>query len=128
MRLLLDTHAFLWWATDDTRLTPIARQAISDERHTVFVSAASAWEVATKARLGKLPGFARVLAQWLPLVAAEGFSGLPVDPRHALRAGNYDVDHADPFDRMLAAQAELEGLNLVTADPALQRFPVRTLW
>lgn len=128
MRLLLDTHAWLWWLTDDPRLSAPARRAISDARNEVFVSAASAWEISTKERLGKLGGLPAVAERFAELVQADGFAHLAIDHRHALRAGGFDMDHRDPFDRMLAAQGELERLVLVTLDPALALFGVRTLW
>ena len=128
MPLLLDTHAFLWWVTDDERLGPAARQAIADPANEVFVSAASAWEIATKQRLGKLEGVPPVGERYGELVAADGFRHLPVDHRHALRAGGYSSEHRDPFDRMLAAQSELEQMPLVTRDPAFALFGTRTFW
>lgn len=92
------------------------------------MSAASGWEIATKVRLGKLPA-AQELTQDLPgILEAQGFEMLPVKLPHGLRAGAYDVAHRDPFDRLLAAQAELEGLTLVSLDPALHAFPCRILW
>ena len=128
MRLLLDTHALLWWQTDDPRLSARARAAIADEANEVFVSAASAWEIATKSRIGKLDGIPQAVARFDELVRADGFRHLPVDHRHALRAGGYPQEHRDPFDRMLAAQSELESLALVTLDPAFVEFGTRTLW
>ena len=128
MRLLLDTHALLWWFTDDERLTNTARQAIADEANEVFVSAASAWEIATKQRLGKLDGVPQAAERFAELVAANGFLQLPVSQSHGLRAGGYRLAHRDPFDRMLAAQSELESLILVTRDPVFEEFGSRTLW
>jgi len=128
MRLLLDTHAFLWWVTDDERLGPAARRAVAEPDNEVFVSAASAWEIATKQRLGKLDGVPRVSERYGELVAADGFQHLAVDHRHALRAGSYALEHRDPFDRMLAAQSELEQMPLVTRDPAFALFGTRTFW
>src|SRR5690606_23943649 len=128
MRILLDTHALLWWFTDDARLSANAREAIGDMGNEVFVSAASAWEVAAKQRLGKLDGLPPV-AEWFgELTAADDFVPLTITIRHALRAGGYDVPHRDPFDRMLAAQCELEGLTLVTSDRAFAEFGVGTMW
>lgn len=128
MRLLLDTHALLWWQTDDSRLSARARAAIADEANEVFVSAASAWEIATKSRIGKLDDIPQAGARFDELVRADGFRHLAVDHRHALRAGGYPQEHRDPFDRMLAAQSELESLALVTVDPAFVGFGSRTLW
>jgi PIN domain nuclease of toxin-antitoxin system len=128
MRLLLDTHAFLWWVTDDERLGQAARQAVADPDNEVFVSAASAWEIATKQRLGKLHGVPHIDERYGELVGADGFQHLAVDHRHALRAGSYSQEHRDPFDRMLAAQSELEQMPLVTRDPAFRLFGTRTVW
>lgn len=128
MRLLLDTHALLWWFTNDPKLSATAQSAIADTDNTIFVSAASAWEIATKQRIGKLQGLDGVAQRYSELVAADGFAHLPMTTAHALRAGGYTVDHRDPFDRMLAAQSELEALVLVTLDPLLARFGCKTLW
>ncbi|NMG53435.1 type II toxin-antitoxin system VapC family toxin [Aromatoleum aromaticum] len=128
MRYLLDTHALLWWFTDDPRLSPIAREAIADDANAVLVSAASAWEIATKHRLGKLNEAADAVRRFDELVAADGFQHLPVCHFHALKAGSYPVEHRDPFDRMLAAQSELESVPLITCDPAFALFGTATLW
>jgi PIN domain nuclease of toxin-antitoxin system len=127
MRLLLDTHALLWWWTEPDRLSQRAMKALTDESNEILVSAASAWEIATKNRIGKL-GLHEVEARFDEMLRADGFAHLPVTARHALRAGAYGHPHRDPFDRMLAAQAELEGLQLVSCDSALTPFPVRCLW
>lgn len=128
MRLLLDTHAFLWWVTDDPALSGPAREAIADDSNVIFVSAATAWEIATKHRLGKLGGAAGVFERFAELVAADGFSLMAVEAYHALKAGSYAVPHRDPFDRMLAAQSELEGVKLVTRDPAFEQFGTLVHW
>jgi PIN domain nuclease of toxin-antitoxin system len=128
MRLLLDTHALLWWFTDDRQLSTKARSAIADLGNDVLVSAASAWEIATKQRLGKLNEVPQAAERFSELVAADGFGHLPISYLHALRAGRYRFAHRDPFDRMLAAQGELESLVLVTRDPVFEEFPVQTLW
>jgi PIN domain nuclease of toxin-antitoxin system len=128
MRLLLDTHALLWWLTDDPQLSPTARSAIADQTNDVLVSAASAWEIATKHRLGRLPIGGEVLRRFDELIAADGFSHLPMHHGHAIRAGGYPLHHRDPFDRMLAAQSELEDMPLITVDPAFESFPIQVLW
>lgn len=128
MRLLLDTHALLWWFTDDPRLSHGARELIGDMGNEILVSAASAWEIATKHRLGKLEEAAEAVIRFDELVAADGFSHLPVSHRHGLRAGSYRAEHRDPFDRMLAAQAEIESLPLITLDPVFKQFEIVTLW
>lgn len=128
MRALLDTHTLLWWFVNDSRLSPRVRALVADEDNEILVSAASAWEIATKHRLGKLATASEVCSRFEELVAADGFSYLSISPRHGLRAGVYVQVHADPFDRMLAAQAEMENLVLLTRDPAFAAFPVRVLW
>lgn len=126
--LLLDTHALLWWLAEPDRLSPAAHQALADPGHRVHVSAATGWEIATKVRLGKLPAASELLDDLPQLLAAQGFEQLPITLRHGLHAGLYPMAHRDPFDRLLAAQAELGGLTLVSLDPALQAFPCRLLW
>jgi PIN domain nuclease of toxin-antitoxin system len=128
MRLLLDTHTLLWWFTDDDRLSDKVRALVADESNEVFVSAASAWEIATKRRLGKLDGVPQAAERYGELVEADGFTHLPITHFHGLRAGGYNVAHRDPFDRMLAAQSELEKLGLVTRDPAFAQFGISTVW
>lgn len=128
LELLLDTHALLWWLAEPDRLSSVAEAAIAEPCNRVHVSAASGWEIATKVRLGKLPA-ARELLEDLPeLLAAQGFQLLPITLLHGLHAGRYPMGHRDPFDRLLAAQAELGGLTLVSLDPALQAFPCCLLW
>lgn len=128
MRLLLDTHAFLWWVTDEQSLSGTARTAIADESNVIFVSAATAWEIATKVRLGKLDEAAGACDRFTELVAADGFLLMPIEASHALKAGSYRVPHRDPFDRMLAAQTALEGMKLVTQDPAFKQFGTDMYW
>ena len=104
MKLLLDTHALLWWWTDDPQLSGAAREAIADEGNTVLVSAASVWEISTKFRLGKLAIAGPALKQFQALIEADGFEHLSITWQHSLLAGSYRQEHRDPFDRMLAAQ------------------------
>ena len=126
--LLLDTHALLWWLAEPNRLSPAAHAAISEPANKVFVSAASGWEIAIKVRLGKLPAATALLEDLPGLLADQGFQLLPITLLHGLQAGGYLLPHRDPFDRLLAAQAELSGLTLVSLDPALQAFPCCLLW
>ena len=126
MRLLLDTHALLWWLAGEDALPAAARRAIGEVRNEVLVSAASAWEIATKVRLGKLPGAAGLeVGQAL---RDQGFSPLPVTVEHAERAGALPGPHRDPFDRMLIVQALLEDCRLVTNERLFDRYGVRRLW
>ena len=129
MRLLLDTHAFLWWVFADPKLSRRARTAIEDDgENQVFVSAASAWEIATKYRIGKLPDAAAVASDVAGTVAEEGFNELSVSVRHAERAGSLVGHHQDPFDRMLMAQAMLDDLALVSNERAFDVYGVKRLW
>ena len=128
MRLLLDTHALLWWLDGDRRLSRKARAAIGDEDNALFVSAASAWEIATKARLGKLPGAVAVAEDVVGSVSAQGFSSLDITVLHAQRAGRLPGAHRDPFDRLLIAQAQLEDLTLVSKDEVFDAYGVMRLW
>lgn len=128
MRLLLDTHALLWWWKDDPRLSKRAAAAIADEANTVLVSAASAWEIATKHRIGKLPGVENALSGFNELITADGFSHLAVAHNHAIKAGGFEAERRDPFDRMLAAQAIIEGAVLVSDDAAMKLFRVKCFW
>jgi PIN domain nuclease of toxin-antitoxin system len=126
--LLLDTHALLWWLVEPEKLSALALASIHDPAATIFVSAATGWELATKVRLGKLPGAEGLLQELPAILQQQGFQLLAVQLRHGLHAGSYRQSHRDPFDRLLAAQAELEGLPLVSVDPALAAFPCRLLW
>ena len=128
MRLLLDTHALLWWWKDDPRLSKRAAAAIADESNTVLVSAASAWEIAIKHRIGKLSGAASALREFNELIVADGFIHLAVSYQHALKAGGFDIEHRDPFDRMLAAQSIIEGATLVTDDVKMKLFRAKCFW
>ena len=122
MNLLLDTHVLLWWLADDPKLSRTARDALLNEEHAVWVSAASAWELSTKARLGKLDQAKAILQSFDAMVNEEGFQHLPMTYQHALYAGALESNHRDPFDRMLVSQAALEGHTLVTSDAAFQAF------
>jgi PIN domain nuclease of toxin-antitoxin system len=128
MAFLLDTHALLWWLAEPERLSPVVHATLADPDQPVFISAASAWEIATKHRLGRLPTAEVLLQDGWALMERQGFKPLPVGWSHGLRAGSYSMPHRDPFDRLLAAQAELEQLILITLDPALAPFPCQTLW
>lgn len=129
MTYLLDTHAILWALTEPTRLGRSAREVIENGASRLVVSAASAWEIATKHRLGKLPQGDAVLGAYSKHLNRLDAIRLPVTEDHALLAGRLDWNHRDPFDRMLAAQAMIESLVLVTGDPTFGGCPgVPTLW
>ena len=129
MRLLLDTHVFLWAVADPKRLSTKARSSITKLENQIFVSPVTAYELSYKHRQGKLPFGAAIVTSFGRQIAHLYASELAVSSPHTLAAGQLDWDHKDPFDRMLAAQAMVEGLTLVTADEDLQAFgPVATLW
>jgi PIN domain nuclease of toxin-antitoxin system len=128
VRLLLDTHALLWWLDGDRRLSLKARRLIGNETNAILVSAASAWEITTKARLGKLPGAQDVAADVVGCIADQGFVPLDITVLHAQRAGALAGAHRDPFDRMLIAQAQLEDVSIVSDDAVFDDFGVRRLW
>lgn len=125
---LLDSHALLWWWFDPDRLSTAVRELLCTPATPVLVSAASVWELSLKHHQGKLPELSGAIADLPGLLQADGFEGLPISLAHGLRAGSYSQPHRDPFDRMLAAQAELNRLVLLTADPQLSTFPCQILW
>ena len=127
-RLLLDTHVLLWWWTDDHNLSNRARLAVGDPDADVHVSAASAWEISTLWRLGRIDHAPGAVSRFHELVEADGFLHLAITHFHSLRAAGYPAEHRDPFDRLLAAQSELEGLTLITRDTAFTQFPAVVLW
>jgi PIN domain nuclease of toxin-antitoxin system len=128
VRLLLDTHALIWWLAGDEALSGRARDAIADEANSVAVSAASAMEVATKFRIGKLPDAALLAQDFEAIIADQGFAELPISIRHALRAGEMNIAHKDPFDRLLIAQAQSEDMALVSNEALFDSFAVKRLW
>jgi PIN domain nuclease of toxin-antitoxin system len=128
MRLLVDTHALLWWFNDDRKLSRPARRAMAESTNILLVSAASAWEIATKVRLGKLTGAEDLVADFIGLLQRGNFDVLNITPDHAIRAGLLAGPHRDPFDRMLAAQAQAEGLPIVSNDLAFDAYGVRRIW
>ena len=128
MRLLLDTHALIWWLAGSDRLPVVARHAIGDESNDILISAASAWEIATKHRLGRLPSAEAIAPDFTGAIAGEGFEELPITVEDAGRAGALPGPHGDPFDRMLIAQALAHNLVLISVDPHFDRYGVRRLW
>lgn len=124
--ILLDTHALVWWANGNRSLSARARRLIEDQSIRVIVSAATAWEIATKVRLSRLVWSADQSVE--AYCAGQRFVLLPVSFAHAERAGSWRASHDDPFDRMLAAQSQIERMPLVTNDPAIEVFGIETLW
>ncbi len=128
MSLLLDTHALIWWFLDSPRLSEAAREAIAGYIDPVHVSAVSAFEIATKVRLGKLPEAARLDRSFAGFIETQEFRPLPLTLEHALVAGGLSDGHKDPFDRLLIAQALTENLTLVSNERLFDGFGVRRLW
>ena len=128
MKLLLDTHAFLWWITDDPQLSPKARELISDSHNTMYWSAASSWEVSIKYALGRLP-LPETPEQFLPVELGKNrIESLSVIDVHAFQAGRLPRHHGDPFDRMLVAQAQVESLAILSNDLILTHYDVDIHW
>lgn len=128
MRLLLDTHAFLWWVADDPRLSAPARRSIGAPRNEVFFSAVSAWEIVLRGSLGKT-SLPESPDRFVPeQLRDNAFVALPVTVSHALAVGRLPNVHRDPFDRLLIAQAIVEGLRIVTRDEQISKYAVPVIW
>ncbi len=128
MRVLLDTHALLWWLAGDRQMSATSRWIVEDESNLVFVSAASAWEVATKHRLGKLPKAGPLATGFADVIATQGFLELPISLHDGQRAGSLPGAHRDPFDRMLIAQAKAHDLALISNEDLFDEYGVIRIW
>ncbi len=128
MKILLDTNVVLWAALSPGKLTAAAASAISSTRNDLLISAASAWEIATKVRLGKLPEATKLEANFISASQLAGYTLLPIHADTALRSGRLLGAHGDPFDRMIAAQALELDIPVISADPKLDSFGVRRIW
>ena len=128
MRLLLDTHTLIWWLTEDLSLPASARRLIASRNSEVLVSAVSAWEIATKVRLGRLEAAADLARDFGGYLARERFESLSISTEHGIRAGSLPGAHKDPFDRMLVAQAQIESLLIVSNDSLLDGYGVSRTW
>lgn len=128
MRLLLDTHALLWWLYGDAKLSSPAHKVIAEEGHEVFVSAASAWEISTKFRIGKLPHAQEAAENLQHHLKSQKFFELPITILHAKCAGLLSGNHRDPFDRMLVAQAISENLTIVSNEKLFDQYAVKRFW
>ena len=128
MRLLLDTHAFIWWFAGNGRLSASAQQAISDGNNDVLVSAASAWEITTKYRARRLPEAEGLAEDIISHIVGGNFEELPITVDDAARAGALPGPLRDPFDRMLIAQAQSRGLTIISIESLFDRYGVRRLW
>jgi PIN domain nuclease of toxin-antitoxin system len=128
MKVLLDTCAVIWATMSPAALSHKARKTLVNERNVILVSAASAWEIATKVRLGKLPGAEKLEQDYLTVMEEAGYTHLPIDTASALRAGRMIANHKDPFDRMIAAQALALDVPVLSLDPQFDDFGVRRIW
>ncbi len=128
MEAILDTHAFLWWLASDEKLSEPAREFIGREENKVYVSAASAWEITTKVRIGKLPGAAEIAANLGRCLASQGFTELPISLADGARAGSLPGPLRDPFDRMLIAQAQALDVALISNEKVFDGYGIRRLW
>jgi PIN domain nuclease of toxin-antitoxin system len=128
VKILLDTCALIWATMSPSSLSRQAGEMISDEGNAILVSAASAWEIATKVRAGRLPGAEKLEREYLQVMEDAGYEQLSIDTASALRAGRLIADHRDPFDRMIAAQALALDIPVLSPDPLLDQFGVRRVW
>ncbi|MDZ8108823.1 MAG: type II toxin-antitoxin system VapC family toxin [Nostoc sp. DedQUE12a] len=128
MRALLDTHAFIWWVTNNPQLSANARNAIADSGNTLFLSVVSAWEIIIKNKLGKLT-LPEPVEQYIPSrLAINRFESLPIQMSHVLQVASLPDIHRDPFDRILIAQSQVENLPIVTIDQQITQYFVQTIW
>ena len=128
MKLLLDTHCWLWWFANDPRLGQSARNLIGDGENVVYLSAASSWEIAIKTSLGKLT-LPEPPERYVPSrLAAQGMQGLAIEHAHALKVASLPAHHSDPFDRLIVAQAQVEGLPVLTVDENIAAYEVDAMW
>jgi PIN domain nuclease of toxin-antitoxin system len=128
MKVLLDTHAFLWWITDSPKLSARAREVIQDSNNELFFSAASGWEIAIKAQLGRLQLPDNLEQFILEQLSLNAILVLPIQLRHALRVYTLPQYHRDPFDRILVAQSQIENLPILTTDTQITPYAVETIW
>lgn len=128
MRYLLDTHTFLWWNMDDAQLSSLAKELIADGNNEIFLSASSAWEIAIKTARGRLTlpeDPTRYVSNRLSL---HGFQALPVQIHHAVQVYKLPLHHADPFDRLLIAQSQIESMSLISVDMEIRKYEVEVIW
>ncbi|NDH05784.1 type II toxin-antitoxin system VapC family toxin [bacterium] len=128
MRAILDTHAFLWFITNDPKLSSTARVLIADPSNEILISPASYWEIAIKIKLGKYPISVPYLTLITEGIDNNGFKILPIEPKHTAKLTTLDLHHHDPFDRLMAAQAMVEGISMVSADVAFDLYSVPRIW
>ena len=128
MKVLLDTHTLLWAALSPSSLSPSVAEIIAEDSNVILVSAASAWEIATKVRLGRLPGAEKLEKEFLDVMEDAGYTLTPISAAVALRAGRFVAEHRDPFDRVLAAQAVADDIPILSSDEKLDSFGIQRIW
>ena len=128
MKILLDTHTFLWWLDGNKKLPKRSRDLIQNEDNTILVSSASAWEISTKVRIGKMPDAVEIALNLPEIISSQGFNSLPISIVHAQKAGLLSGSHRDPFDRMLIAQSMIENLPIVTNETIFEELGANRLW
>jgi len=128
LHLLLDTHALIWWMTNSPSLPDTVRRLMLDKRNTIVVSSASAWEMATKVRLGRLLAASDITRNFQEYLSQSGFESLSVSAEHGIRAGLLPGPQRDPFDRMLIAQAQAENLTIVSNELVFDSYGIRRAW
>jgi PIN domain nuclease of toxin-antitoxin system len=128
MKCLLDTHALIWWLNDDRQLSSVAKGLIIDRQNIIYVSAVSAWEIATKHEKGKLPMASLLLPDFSSVIAEVGFLDLSITSAHMVRSSRLPGGHKDPFDRILAAQAIMEDMTLISIDMKIASMGVQIRW
>jgi PIN domain nuclease of toxin-antitoxin system len=128
MSLLLDTHAFLWWVTDDAQLSATIRKIITDPSNTIYFSVISAWEIIIKYQTGKLTLPETATTYISSRLAANNFSTLTVEMSHVLKVASLPNHHRDPFDRLLIAQSQVQQIPIATVDALIRQYPVATIW
>jgi PIN domain nuclease of toxin-antitoxin system len=128
MKILLDTHTFLWWITDDQKLSGRAREIISDGSNELFLSAATGWEIAIKVQIGRLKLPEEPIRFILEQMRINAIQSLPIQMNHALHVSTLPQHHRDPFDRLLIVQAQLEGLPVLSSDHQLANYQVEVIW
>lgn len=128
MKVLLDTHVFIWWITNDLQLPHSIRGIIADGNNELFLSAASCWEIAIKAQLGRIKLPVKPDTFISDQMAMNAIQGLPIQPSHALHVFNLPNLHRDPFDRIIIAQSQLERLPVITSDTLIAQYKIETIW
>jgi PIN domain nuclease of toxin-antitoxin system len=128
VNILLDTHVILWWWAEPEKLSSRVMTLVKDPANTIVVSAASAWEISTKHRIGKLPQGGRIMQEWVDRLRIDRFVELTIHSVHAIRAGSIPSDHRDPFDRIIAAQSILEEYPVVSVDPSISSLGAERIW